>query len=183
MKMRVCKFVVVALLVVLVAPVSKAGAQGRADGTGLVLDSVTGLSLPLFGQVGNVTIDQAVITDLTLVRDLAGQIIGLEATGTLTGTLSVLGVSRPLVDEQFTSTVAIASSGPGQCEFVGIDPGRLTFDALGLVTVDAPEAALTGSGSGAVGSLLCNVGNLVSGPAGLATRGVLGLVNAINRLI
>jgi hypothetical protein len=181
MKMFVCKFTVAMMLVVLMAPVNEAGAQGRPEGTGLVLDSITGISLPLIGEAGNLVIEQAVLTDLTLVRNLAGQIIGLEATGTLTGTLSATGGT--IVDEQFTSTVAINSSGPGQCDFVGIDLGRLTFDALGLVTVDAPEAAFTGRGSGAVGSLLCNVGNLLSGPAGLLTRGVQGLLNAINRLI
>ena len=182
MKMCMSKFTVAAMLVALVAPVNKASAQGRPDGTGLVLNSITGISLPLVGQIGNnIVIDQVVITDLALVRGLAGQIVGLEATGTLTGTLSATGM--PLVDEQFRSTVAINSSGPGQCEFVGIDLGRLTLDALGLVTVDAPEAALTGRGSGAVGSLLCNVGNLLSGPTGLVTRGVQGLVNALNRLI
>ncbi len=34
------------------------------SGTGLVLDNVTGLSLPLIGQIGNVTINQAIITQL-----------------------------------------------------------------------------------------------------------------------
>jgi hypothetical protein len=181
MKMVACKFTVVTMVVALLAPVNKADAQGRPDGTGIVLNSITGISLPLVGEVGTIIIDQVVVTDLALVRDLAGQIVGLEAAGTLTGTLSATGMT--LVDEQFTSTVAITSSGPGQCEFVGIDLGRLTLDGLGLVTVDAPEAALTGRGSGAVGSLLCNVGNLLSGPTGLVTRGVQGLVNAINRVI
>lgn len=181
MKMSVYRFTVAAMLVVLVAPLNKAGAQGRPQGTGLVLDSVTGISLPLVGNAGTIVIDQVVITDLTLVRDLVGQIVGLEAAGTLTGTLSANGMT--LVDEQFTSTVSITSSGPGQCEFVGIDLGRLTLSPLGLVTVDAPEAALTGRGSGAVGSLLCNLGNLLSGPTELVTRAVQGLVNAINRVI
>src|SRR5688500_2929179 len=118
MKTCVCKFTVAAMLVALVAPVNKAGAQGRPDGTGLVLNSITGLSLPLVGEIGNnIVIDQVVITELALIRDLSGQIVGLEAAGTLTGTLSATGMT--LVDEQFTSTVAITSSGPGQCEFVG----------------------------------------------------------------
>lgn len=60
---------------------------------------------------------------------------------------------------------------------------RSTVDALGLVAVDVPVADLTGRGSGAVGSLLCNLGSLLNGPLGAVTRGVQGLVNAVNRVI
>jgi hypothetical protein len=116
-----------------------------------------------------------------LVEDITGAIVGLEATGTVTGTLTATGV--PIVDERFTSTLGITSSGPGQCDLVTIDLGPLTIDALGLVTADVPTAELTGRGSGAVGSLLCNLGNALSGVIGGVTRGVRGLVNAINRLI
>jgi len=154
---------------------------GRLDGTGLILDNLTGVSLPIVGQVGEVLIDQAIITDLMLVEDITGAIIGLEATGTITGTLTATGV--PIVDEQFTSTLGITSSGPGQCEVVTIDLGPLTLDALNIVTADVPTAEVTGRGSGAVGSLLCNLGNVLSGAVGGVTRVVQGLVNAINRLI
>jgi hypothetical protein len=181
MRMFSCNFTIATMLLALSASVTPAVAQGRSPGSGLVLDSLTGVSLPLVGQVGNIIIDQAVITDLALVEDLAGAIVGLEVTGTLTGTLSATGMD--LVDEQFTSTLAITSSGPGQCELVGLQLGPLNFDALGLIAADVPEAELSGQGSGAVGSLLCNLGNLVSGPLGLATRGVQGLVNALNRVI
>lgn len=181
MKMFSCTFTVAAMLLALSAPVNPAVAQGRSPGSGLVLDSLTGISLPLLGEVGDIVIDQAVITDLRLVEDLAGQIIGLEVTGTLTGTLTATGVD--VVDEQFTSTLAITSSGPGQCEVVALQLGPLTLDALGLVAVDVPEAELTGRGSGALGSLLCNLGSLLNGPLGIVTRGVQGLVNAINRVI
>jgi hypothetical protein len=176
-----CKFTIAAIVLALSAPVNPALAQGRRPGSGLVLDSLTGVSLPLLGEVGAVDIDQAVITDVRLVEDLVGQIVGLEVTGTLTGTLTATGVD--VVDEQFTSTLAVTSSGPGQCEVVGLQLGPLTLDALGLVAVDVPEAELTGRGSGALGSLLCNLGSLLNGPLGTVTQGVQGIVNAVNRVI
>ena len=39
------------------------------DGSGLVLHSLTGLSLPLIGHVGDVNIDQAIITHIDLVEN------------------------------------------------------------------------------------------------------------------
>ena len=151
------------------------------NGTGLILNSLTGVSLPILGQVGEVLIDQAIITDLMLIEDIAGTIVGLEVTGIVNGTLTATGV--PIVEEEFTSSVGITSSGPGQCELVTIDLGPLRIDALGLVTADVPQAELTGRGSGAVGSLLCNLGRALSGIVGGVTRGVQGLVNAINNQI
>ena len=151
------------------------------NGTGLILNSLTGVSLPILGQVGEVLIDQAIITDLMLIEDIAGTIIGLEVSGIINGTLTATGV--PIVEEEFTSSVAITSSGPGQCELVTVDLGPLRIDALSLVTADVPEAELTGRGSGAVGSLLCNLGRALSGIVGGVTRGVQGLVNAINNQI
>jgi hypothetical protein len=181
MKMFSRKFTVAAMLLALSTPVNPAVAQAPSPGSGLVLDSLTGVSLPLLGDLGDIVIDQAVLTDLRLVEDLVGQIVGLEVTGTLTGTLTATGVD--VVDEQFTSTLAITSSGPGQCEVVGLQLGPLTFDALGLVAIDVPEAELTGRASGAVGSLLCNLGSLLNGLLGGVTQGVQGLVNAVNRVI
>jgi hypothetical protein len=180
MKTFVCNFTVAAVLLVVVA-VGNVGAQGRPGGSGLVLDSLTGISLPLVGELGDIVVDQAVITDLRLVEDVVGQIIGLEVTGTLTGVLSATGVE--IVDEQFTSTVSITSSGPGQCQLIGIDLGPLNLDVLGLVTVDVPEATVTGRGSGAVGSLLCSLGTLLSSAIGVVTQSVQDLVTAINNLI
>lgn len=182
MRMYACRFAVVALLLALPVPaVNAAVAQDGPIGTGLVLDNLTSISLPLIGEVGDIVVDQAVIIDLKLIEDLAGQIIGLEATGRLTGTLTATGVE--IVDERFTSTLGIISAGPGQCELVRIDLGALNLDALGLVTVDVPEVDVTGKGSGAVGTLLCTLGELLSGAIGGVTRGVQGVVNAINRVI
>ena len=151
--------------------------QAPPKGTGLVLNSLTGVTL-LVGSLGDVVIDQVVITNFALVENTVGQIIGLEVTGTLEGVLA----ANPLVkvSEDFTSTVSVTSSGPGQCDLVTIDLGPLNIDALGIVTADVPAASLTGRGSGAVGSLLCNLGNLLGGLLGGAIPGAGGLVDAIN---
>src|SRR5258706_75226 len=71
------------------------------SGTGLVLDNVTGLSLPLIGHIGTVTINQAIITQLGVVQDLAGNIIGVDANGVLQLTGGVLGTD---VNTQMPST-------------------------------------------------------------------------------
>lgn len=150
----------------------------EVKGTGLELDSITGLSVPLIGSLGDVVIDQAVITNFALVEDAVGAIIGLEAEGVLQLTGGVLGTD--VVTEDFTTLVSVTSSGPGKCDLITIDLGEISVDALGLASVDVPAATLTGRGSGAVGSLLCNLGNLLGGLTG---GGVGGLVNAINNQI
>ena len=99
------------------------------NGTGLILNSLTGVSIPILGQIGEVLIDQAIITDLMLIEDLAGTIIGLEVNGIINGTLTATGV--PIVEEEFTSSVGITSSGPGQCDLVTIDLGPLRIDGFG----------------------------------------------------
>jgi hypothetical protein len=69
---------------------------------------------------------------------------------------------------------------------IAINLGPIGVNVLGQVAfVDVPVASLTGRGSGAVGSLLCNLGNLLSGllGGGGAIPGAQGLVNAINNQI
>jgi hypothetical protein len=145
----------------------------KVNGTGLVLTSVTGLSLPLIGQLGNVTIDQAEITDFAVIENTVGQIVGLEANGVLQLTGGVLG--SQVVSEDFNTTVAVTSSGPGQCSLITIDLGHITVDAL-VAQVDVPAATLTAQSSGVVGSLLCNLGQALQG----LTSSVPSLVSAIN---
>jgi hypothetical protein len=154
--------------------------QAPPPGSGLVLNSLTGVTL-LVGSLGDVVIDQVVITNFALVENTVGQIVGLEVTGTLQGVLAANPAVK--VSEDFTSTVTVTSSGPGQCDLVTIDLGPLKIDGLGIVTADVPSASLTGRGSGAVGSLLCNLGNLLGGLLGGAIPGVGGIVNGINNLI
>src|SRR5438445_13355593 len=60
-------------------------------GTGLVLDNVTGLSLPLSGYVGDVTMNQAIITQLGVVQDCAGNVIGIDATAGVEVAVRVVG--------------------------------------------------------------------------------------------
>jgi hypothetical protein len=139
------------------------------------------LTVPLIGQLGDVVIDQAVITNFALVENTVGQIVGLEATGVLQLTGGVLGSN--VVTEDFTTVVSVTSSGPGQCDLVTVDLGPIGIDALGVASVDVPAASVVGRGSGAVGSLLCNLGQALSGLVGGVTSGVQGLVNALNNLI
>jgi hypothetical protein len=146
-----------------------------------VLESLTGVSVPIVGQLAEVVIDQAVITELFLVEDVVSGVIGLEAEGVLQLTGGVLGTD--VVTQNFRTEVGLTSSGPGKCSLLTVNLGPIAVDALGLAEVDAPVATVDARGSGAVGSLLCNLGNLLSGVVGGATRGVQGLVNAINRVI
>ena len=154
----------------------------NVSGTGLVLDNVTGLSLPLIGQVGTVTINQAVITQLGVVQDLAGNIIGVDATGALQLTGGVLGTN--VITQNFTTDALILSSGKGQCDVLTVDLAPITLDALGTaVSVDVPQASVTPRASGALGPLLCNLGSLLNAPVGQITSAVRGIVNAINQIL
>lgn len=165
-------------------PVSPAVSQGppvarveqqQLDGTGIVLNSITGVSLPLIGQVGEVVVDQAVITNL-VVESVVGAVVGLEAEGVLQVTGGVLGTD--VVTQDFITTVAVTSSGPGQCDVVTIDLGQIRIDAL-VASVEVPAATVAARGSGAVGSLLCVLGELLTGLVG-GIPGVGGLIDAIN---
>jgi len=156
--------------------------QRNERGTGLVLDNLTGVTLPLIGQVGDVDIDQANIVHLGVVEDVAGNIIGLEAEGVLKLTGGVLGTN--VVTEDFLTQVHVVSSGPGQCDVLTVDLGPITLDALGgAVSVDVPNADVTPRASGAVGPLLCALGAALQPPVSATTGAVRGLVNAINRLL
>ena len=152
-----------------------------APGTGLVLNSVTGLSLPLIGKLGDVTVDQAVITNFQLIENTVGSIVGLQVDGVLQLTGGVLG--SDVVTEDFTTTATVTPSGSGQCDVVSIDLGPIAIDALGLAKVDLPTASVDAKASGAVGSLLCSLGSLLSGPIGTATDLVRQVVNTLNGLI
>lgn len=95
------------------------------------------------------------------MENTVGQIIGLDATGTLTGTaVNVLGNPVAVNASPFTADVAVTSSGPGQCSVVTLDLSSLNINAIGVVTGTLP-ANVTVKGSGAVGSLLCNLGSLL----------------------
>ena len=154
----------------------------NVSGTGLVLDNVTNLTLPLIGHVGDVTINQAVITQLGVVQDLAGNIIGVDATGALQLTGGVLGTD--VITQNFTTDALILSSGKGQCDVLSVNLAPITLDPLGGgVSVDVPQASVTPRASGALGPLLCNLGSFLNAPVGQITSAVRGIVNAINQIL
>src|SRR5437867_3315511 len=157
--------------------------QAASKGTGLVLNSLTSVSVPLIGHLGDVTIDQVQITNFTLLENAVGAIVGLQVDGVLQLSGDVLGT--PVVTEDFTTWASITSSGPGQCSLVTIDLNLISIDALGVVSVDLPVARLTGKGSGVVGTLLCNLGSMLSGllSGGVGSPGAQGVVNALNNQI
>lgn len=165
-----------------VSPESSAPEQvafARRPGTGLVLENLTGVTVPVLGiPLGDVVIDQAIITDLKVIEDAVGNIIGLEAEGVLQLTGGVLGTT--VLTEDFTTILGITSDGPGQCDIVTIDLGPIDVTRLDpLARVDVPTTTVTGRGSGAVGSLLCNLGALLDLPG----RAIRGIVQALNNLI
>lgn len=157
--------------------------QSTPKGSGLAVDIVPNVSLPL-GLGGSVTIEQAVITNFALVENTVGQIVGLEVTGNLSGTAvdaagNLIGVNA----QPFTADVKVTSSGPGQCDLVTLDLSNVNLSVLGVVTGTLP-VNVAGKGSGAVGSLLCNLGQALAGiGSALGGGGAQGLVNALNNQI
>jgi hypothetical protein len=151
------------------------------DGTGLVVDNLTGVSLPIVGEVATLDIDQAVITNVVLDR-IVGGVIGLTVTGTVTGE-KVTALGSEVVSEEFTSTLTITPSGGGGCKAVDVNLGPLTIDALGLVTEDVQTVSADAFASGAAGGLICALGSAVSGAVGGVTRVVENILGTLNRLI
>jgi hypothetical protein len=155
---------------------------GSLGGTGIQVDVVPTVTLPL-GLGGSINIDQAVITHFALIENTVGQIIGLDVTGTLSGTaVNVLGGVIGVNANPFTAEASITPTGPGQCTLVNIDLSSLNLNVLGLVSGTLP-LSVTASGSGAVGSLLCNLSNALSGLASGGSPNAQSIVNALNRQI
>jgi hypothetical protein len=149
------------------APLLQQGGRPQR-GTGLALENILD-GLPL---VGTFQVTQVVITEFS------NPLAGLQVQGTISGfELSAPGIT---ITDEFTADVLISSSSSGRCSLVTIDLGPLNTDLLALVGVDLKEASLSGQGSGALGPLLCNLGQAVNAVAGGAVR---GLVNALNRLL
>lgn len=171
-----------------VAPVRTVAEQtvpslAKATGTGVVLDNVTGVTVPLLNtDLGDVVIHQVVVKEFGLVEDALGNIVGLEARGVVELTGGVLG--SDVVSEDFATSVGFLNSGSGQCEVATVDPAPLEVDVLGqTATVDVPVGSVSAHGSGAVGNLLCAAGRLLSPVTSGASRAVRSIVDAINRLL
>jgi hypothetical protein len=167
-----------------VQPASVLLQQAPPKGTGIAVDIVPNVTLPL-GLGGSVTIDQAVISNFALVENTVGQIVGLQVTGDLSGTaINAVGGLVGVNAQPFTANVSVTSSGPGQCDLVTLTLSNLNLSVLGLVTGTLP-VNVTGKGSGAVGSLLCNLGQALSGIGSVlgGGSGAQGLVNALNNQI
>jgi hypothetical protein len=154
--------------------------QQQRRGSGLQLESVTGIRLPLIGRLGDVVVDEAVITNFDIVEGVAGTIIGLQAEGVLELSGGALGTD--LVTEEFRTDVTITRSGPGRCRVIGVDLGPIDVDALGeAVSVDVPEASVTTRSAGLAGLLLCLAGRLlettITDPIANALRFVVDVIN------
>jgi hypothetical protein len=135
----------------------------KLPGTGIVIKSPLWIGVPLIGQVGTVNIDQAVITNITLVENTVGQIVGLQVDGVLTLTAGVLG--SDVLRVPFTTSAAVTPGGPGACSVVTLDLGQVHVDAL-VANIDIPALTVNGTGSGVVGTLLCRVAALLKGLTG-----------------
>jgi hypothetical protein len=157
--------------------------QVQQQGSGLVLESLTGLTLPLIGvPLGDVVIDEAVITRFAIVENVVGAIVGIEVEGLLQLSGGVLGTD--VVTEDFRTLVTVASSGPFSCRLIGIDLGPITLDALGeAVRVDVPVATVNTGSSGVVGILLCLLGRLlettITDPIAEAVRFIVNVLNFV----
>jgi hypothetical protein len=158
--------------------------QAPPKGTGISVDLVPHVTLPL-GLGGSITINQVVITNFALVENTVGQIVGLQVTGDLSGTaINAVGGLVGVNAQPFIATASVTSSGPGQCTLATINLSNLNLNVLGLVTGTVP-VNVTAKGSGAVGSLLCNLGQALAGIGSAlgGGSGAQGLVNALNNQI
>jgi hypothetical protein len=162
-------------------PQQRAVTQAKqAHGTGLILDSVTGLKLPLLDvDLGDVVVNQAIVTNLILIEEV-GNIVGVEAEGVLKLTGGVLGTD--VVTEDFRTKALVASSGPGQCDVLTVDLAPIKVDILSgtIAKVDLPAATVDARASGALGPLLCALGQALEPPV---QDVVVPLVQALIRAI
>ena len=141
-------------------------------GTGLTLDNVTSTPIPLLGNA--VFNGEVVITQLAL-----NAVGGLEATGTITGTITAAGIP---IDQSFTTDLGISKTGSGgQCGVLSLDLAPIAVDAAGqTVSADLTAAGVDAKATGPVGTLLCTLTSLLNRGVGGAVNGVL---NALNRLL
>jgi hypothetical protein len=158
---------VVALVAVVAMPFSSVAAQRNSLLSNI---AVTGTN----GFTGTLN-----ITELALNE--AGQLV---ASGTLTGTTTIDGVTTT-VTQTFNDVVAsLIGGGNGQCEILQLDLGPIFLDLLGLQVdlsaIDLDITAVSGAGN-LLGNLLCAVAGLLDGGGPLQAIGAL--LDRINNLL
>ncbi len=140
-------------------------------GTGLTLNNITSTPIPLLGDA--VFNGQVVITQLAL-----NAVGGLEATGTITGTITALGIP---VNQSFTTDLGISKTGSGgQCGVLSLDLAPINIDAAGqIVSVDLTAANVDAKAEGPIGTLLCTLTSLLNRGVGAAVNGILNALNGL----
>jgi hypothetical protein len=154
-------------------PVPGGAAFQRAApaGTGIVLNNVTSTPIPLLGNV--VFNGTAVITQLAL-----NAVGGLQASGTLTGTIGALGQT---ITQNFTTDVVISGSGNGNsCSVITVDLAPINVNVLGqIVAIDLTAANANVGAQGPLGSLLCSLTSALNSAVGGAVSALLRVINGI----
>lgn len=140
-------------------------------GTGLTLSNVTSTPIPALGNA--VFNGQVVITQLAL-----NAVGGLEATGTITGNVTALGIP---ISQNFTTDLGISKTGSGgQCGVLSLDLSPISVNAAGqIVSVDLTAVNVDAKAMGPVGTLLCTLTSLLNRVAGGAVNGVLNALNGL----
>jgi hypothetical protein len=140
-------------------------------GTGLTLSNVTSTPIPLLGNA--VFNGQVVITQLAV-----NAVGGLEATGTITGAITALGIP---INQSFTTDLGISKTGSGgQCGVLSLNLAPITVSAAGqIVSVNLTAANIDAKATGPVGTLLCNLTSLLNSGVGGAVKGVLNALNGL----
>jgi hypothetical protein len=144
--------------------------QAPTSGTGLVIDNVTGTTLPLIGN--GVFHGELVITRLAL-----NAVGGLVVTGTIIGRIGAVGQT---INQSFTTNLLLSSTGGTTCSAVTINLAPINVSVAGqLVAIDVTKGGVTVGAQGPVGNLLCALTSALNSGVGSVVSAVLNIVNAI----
>jgi hypothetical protein len=153
------------------ADASPLAQQSPPRGTGLVIDNVTGTTIPLIGN--GVFRGELVITQLAL-----NPVGGLVVNGTLIGRIGAIGQT---INQSFTTDLLLLSTGSGNtCSAVTINLAPINVNVAGqLVAIDITKGGVTVGAQGPLGSLLCALTSALNSGVGSVVSAVLAIVNAI----
>jgi hypothetical protein len=144
--------------------------QAPQRGTGLVIDNVTGTTLPLIGN--GVFHGELVITSLAL-----NAVGGLVVNGTIIGKIGAVGQT---INQSFTTDLLLSSTGGTTCSAVTINLAPINVNIAGqLVAIDVTKGGVTVGAQGPVGNLLCALTSALNSGVGSVVSAVLNIVNAI----